>query len=265
MTRNIIPWQKWELDALTEVWPKGAMKSAREALPHRSENSIRGKAEYLGIKQEGRAKYKKQPSSEWIDAALRRAYRSSAPRLATLAKELDRTEGWLKWRAGILGIRHIADKNNRKWENEEQKILEECIERGTKISTIHRNLRQAGYYRSLTAISARIYDQKLGVNRKGWTANEVAGLFGIEMKSIINWIKKGWLSASREVGPSCDKWPDEIEERRKMYMITADNLKKFMLDYPRAWDHRRMRIEVLLDLLCGNRNGLLFSEKTYES
>lgn len=46
-----------------------------------------------------------------------------------------------------------------------------------------------------------------------------------------------------------------------MHMITADNLKKFMLSYPRALDHRRMRIEILLDLLCGNQHGFLFSAK----
>ncbi len=76
------PWEAWELDALKEAWPRGAMKAAQAALPHRGETSIRGKANALHLVMAGRAAYRKQESSEWIDAALRRAYRSSIPPLS---------------------------------------------------------------------------------------------------------------------------------------------------------------------------------------
>lgn len=47
-----------------------------------------------------------------------------------------------------------------------------------------------------------------------------------------------------------------MEERRLRYQITIPALRKFMLAHPRAWDHRRVRIEVLLDLLVGGEHGL---------
>ena len=250
------PWEAWELDALKEAWPRGAMKAAQAALPHRGENSLRGKANALHLVMAGRAAYRKQGSSEWIDAALRRAYRSSMPRLTKLAKELDRTPGWLKWRAGVLGIRRETGPYNRPWEQEEQRILEEGVEKGSPLSTIHKKLRMAGYSRSLTAIRSRIDKQGLGLSRSQWTANEVGQLLGVDSHSVSGWIQKGWLSAHRTVGPSAECWPDEIEERRKLYAITPAALRKFMRAYPRAWDHRRVRIEVLLDLLCGGDDGL---------
>ncbi len=248
-----IPWQDWEVEALKTAWPRGALKAAQAALPHRSANSLRGRAERLGLKMAGRAVYRKQPASEWIDAALRREYRNAQPNLAKLSKELDRTRGWLKWRAGVLGIRKQARPYNRRWEPEEQRILEACIDAGHGVATIHKRLHKAGYARALTAILARLNAQNLPLTRNYWTANDVAALFALEVHSVLAWIHKGWLPAKRTPGPSCC---DEIEERRQMYAITASNVRKFMLAYPHAWDHRRMRIEVLLDLLCGGEDGL---------
>lgn len=249
-------WEDWELAALREAWPTGASKAAQAVLPHRSEGSLRGKANALRLNMEGRAVYRKQPSSEWIDAALRRAYRSPHPRLKALAKELDRTQGWLKWRAGILGLRRVAELYNRRWEPEELRILETCSERGLTTSTIHEHLQKAGYSRSLTAIRIQIDKQDFNLTRQQWTANDVAKMFGVDSHSVTAWIRKGWLSATRTIGPSADCWPDEIEERHWMYAVTPAALRKFMLAYPRAWDHRRLRVEVLLDLLCGGEDGL---------
>lgn len=250
------PWHDWEIEALKEAWPLGGVKTAQEALPHRSSISIRGKADHLRLRMEGRAAYRKQPTSEWIDAALRRAYRSPTPRLAKLAQKLDRTPGWLKWRAGILGLRRQAESQNRLWNEEEQRILDDALDAGWGVSTIHTRLRKAGYHRSLTAIRTRITDQGKSFHRRHWNANEVSQLFGVDSHSVVLWIKKGWLSAKRVTGPSSDYWPDELDERRLMYAITPAHLHQFMLEYPHAWDHRRMRVEVLLDLLCGGEHGL---------
>ena len=43
---------------------------------------------------------------------------------------------------------------------------------------------------------------------------------------------------------------------RLHYQITVPALRKFLIQYPRVWDHRRVRIEVLLDLLVGGEHGL---------
>lgn len=251
MSKPPLPWEKWELDALSEAWKNGGMKAAQAALPHRTSESIRGKAGYLNVKVEGRNEYTRQESSEWIDAALKRAYRSHRPNLKKLSKELDRTVAWLKLRAGILGVRHYYE-GSRIWTSEEDKILTELIEDGNAISTIQKKIRKLGYFRSLPAIQTRVCLLKIGFNRDGWTATEVAGFFSIDIHSVLKWIDKGWLRASRKPGPSC-VIPDQIDERRKWFSIADKDISKFMLEHPHAWDHRRMKVEVLIDLLCGRK------------
>lgn len=41
-----------------------------------------------------------------------------------------------------------------------------------------------------------------------------------------------------------------------MYRITPALLRRFLLQHPARWDHRKMQKEVLLDLLCGGQEGL---------
>ncbi len=249
-------WQPWELEALKAAWAEGGVKAAQQALPHRSRNSLRGKAMVLEVRVQGREPYRKQPSSEWIDAAIRRAYRSPKPGLKKLARELGRTVGWLKWRAGVLGVRHLAELYNRRWTDVENDILREGVEAGYSVSTLQRQLKMAGFQRSLSAVVDQVGKLQLGWNRNWYTATEVGRLLGIESKSVTQWIEKGWLTAKRGVGISSALSADEMEERRLQYQITVPALRKFMVAHPRAWDHRRVRIEVLLDLLVGGEHGL---------
>lgn len=250
------PWQPWELEALQTAWAEGGAKAAQQVLPHRSYDSLRGKAFALNVQIKNRAPYLKQPSSEWIDAAIRRAYRSPRPGLKRLARELDRSVGWLKWRAGVMGVRRLAEPYNRRWTEVENDILRAGIEAGYALSTLHKQLRLAGFQRALSAIVDQVGKLQLGWNRNWYTATEVGHLLGIESKSVAQWVEKGWLVAKRGVGISSPYSADEMEERRLRYQITIPALRKFMLAHPRAWDHRRVRIEVLLDLLVGGEHGL---------
>jgi len=202
----------------------------------------------------GRAPYRKQASSEWIDAAIRRAYREPTPALKKLAREVDRKVGCLKWRAGVLGVRRVAA--HRRWTEVENDILREGIEAGRSLSTLHTHLRKAGFQRSLSAIVDHVWELQLGWNRQWYTAAEVGKLLGIDSKSVATWIEKDWLKASRGVGIASALRADELETRRLKYQITIPALRKFLVQHPRVWDHRRVRIEVLLDLLVGGEHGL---------
>lgn len=250
------PWQDWEINALKAAWPKGGLAAAQAALPQRSKNSIKGKAGALRLRVAGRMPHRRQESSEWIDAAIKRAYRQPKPELKRLARELDREVGWLKWRAGVLGVRRVAEPYNRRWTDVENDILIAGNEAGNAISTLHKQLRMAGFNRSLSAIADQVAKLQLGWNRNWYTATEVGKLMGVENKSVVLWIDKGWLTAKRGVGISSEYRAEDLEERRLKYQITIPALRKFMLALPRAWDHRRVRIEVLLDLLVGGEHGL---------
>jgi len=250
------PWAEWELEALKAAWMEGGLAAAQQALPHRSSGSLRGKAELLDVHVQGRKPYQKQPSSEWVDAAIRRAYRTPSPCLKQLSRELDRPVGWLKWRAGALGVRHLVERYNRRWTEVENDILKEGVEAGYAASTLQQQLKMAGFKRSLSAVADQVRNLRLGWNRPWYTASEIGQLLGIESKSVAQWIAKGWLKATRGVGVSSPLRADDLEERRLQYQITVPALRKFLLAHPRAWDHRRVRIEVLLDLLCGGEHGL---------
>ena len=68
-------WTDAEWAILRREWPKGGWHAVKELLPGRSYNAVRGAADRLGLHVTGRT-YCKQPTTEWIDAAIGRAYRT---------------------------------------------------------------------------------------------------------------------------------------------------------------------------------------------
>jgi hypothetical protein len=62
-------WTLEEMEALREAWPKGGMKEARKALPHRAEDALRGKAFALGLRTRDHKAYDNYGQS---DFAMRR-------------------------------------------------------------------------------------------------------------------------------------------------------------------------------------------------
>lgn len=250
-------WTRAELDLLATVYPTGGTKAAQAAFPQLTSEQIRGKIRALDLHIEGRAEYRQQASNEWIDAQIRRAYRTPQPALAKLAREMDRTVGWLKWRAGELGVRREKPAPWRKWEEAEKAIVDDGINHARSIRAIHKRLRQAGFIRSVGAINTYIYKNNLTCDRGFWCANEVAVLLGIDTKTALGLIQGGYLKTQgKSLGPTSRFEESEVAEGRQMYRITPALLRRFLLQHPARWDHRKMQKEVLLDLLCGGKEGL---------
>lgn len=246
-----LPWTAAERDALFEAWPRGGIKAARVVLPGRSDDSLKGKADALNLVIVGRKKYTRYEPSEFIDAAIKRAYLQGRPDLPALEKATGRPKGWLKYRAGVMGLRSQAvGRPECAWLAAEDAMIVAGQDQGLTVTTIHKRLRNAGHQRSLNAVSCRIQNLGLCFNRSWWTASQVAALLGMDVNSILRWIEKGWLTGTRKAGPSALVEP---EERRKMWAISQQAVRDFMLRYPEKWDHRKVRKEVLLDLLCPER------------
>lgn len=245
-----VPWTASDLAILRAEYPKGGYRAVQARLPDRSETAIRGAANREQLHVAGRT-YVKQPATEWIDAAIARAYRESprAPDVAALAKRLGRTKGWVKWRAQELGVARrgfgAEGAPGTPWTPDEDALLESLIERGLTISTIGKKLRAAGYRRSLSAVSCRVYILGLRFERDFLTASDVARLLNIDWSVVGGWIAAGHLRARRESGPSA------VEPSGKLWRIERTALRRFLIAHPRRWDHRRVRIEILLELLCG--------------
>lgn len=255
---NYRAWTADELNLLSEAWVRGGLKAARAVLPGRSDYSIKGKAESLMLRLAGRKPYERYEPSEFVDAALKRAYAKGRPDLIALSKTLQRPKGWLKYRAGILGLRNELDRHGRHWSDAEDEIVRTGQDRGLGVPAIRKRLVQAGYRRSLTAVCCRLQNLELGFNRNWWTATQVAAIFNIDIHSVLRWIDQGWLTATRKQGPSAIM---ESEERRQLWAIRPESVRDFMLRHPGKWDHRRVRKEVLLDLLCPERFNTMASKE----
>jgi len=73
----------------------------------------------------------------------------------------------------------------------------------------------------------------------------------MDSHAVLRWIDLGWLRATRQQGPGSVLNVTELQ--RVMYSVKPDDVRRFMLAHPEKWDHRRMKKEVLLDLLCPDR------------
>ena len=227
-------WQDWEINALKAAWPKGGLAAAQAALPQRSKNSIKGKARALRLRVAGRMPHRRQESSEWIDAAIKRAYRQPKPELKRLARELDREVGWLKWRAGVLGVRRVAEQPWRRWTEAEIDLLRDGIERGYALSTLHRRLRQAGFQRSLSAVADRVGEllQNIGVKQTEFGYRLVFGAHRLEAVKAL-----GWSEIQARIFPE-DTSDDEcllaeLQENRIRNDLTGAERKAFAAEVGR--------------------------------
>lgn len=248
-------WTAEEREILEREYPTGGFRAVQALLPHRTLNQIRAAAMRWQIQVAGRT-YVKQPTTEWIDAAIQRAYRTAekSPDLRALAKALGRTKGWVKWRAQVLGVQRpyagALGKPHTAWSPEEDQLLEDLLERGLTVSGIHNHFRRKGFQRSIHSILSRTYDRELGFDRAWWTARETARALNLDEGVILRWIEKGALKATRAHGPTADHKTTTATQ----WAIQRQDLRRFLTQNPHAWDHRRVRIEILLEMLCFDRS-----------
>lgn len=260
MARNWQQWSREELDTLVEEWPKGGWRHCKSVFPDRSFISVSGKANVLGLRISSRNLHRAQELTPWIEEQIREEYTTGQPNVRALASRVDRTRGWVTYQARVMGVaRMAAGAPNQTWLEEEKALLEAGLNAGYTIVQIHNRFKKAGFKRSITAILARISHQKMSIRREHYTANDVAALFGVSCsKSIVDWINKGLLKAKKVSGASA------LEKTDALWHITPQAIKTFMLTHPARWNHRIMRKEVILDLLCGGRDGLNFLGRDHD-
>jgi hypothetical protein len=234
-------------------WPQTGGRYLKTILPNRSYTMIRGFAARLGLRVENRSPRTVQPTSDWIDAAIRREYATGHPRLTPLGRQIDRKPGWIKWRAGVLGLRRPAyTEPHSAWTAAEDALLEECINAGQSIGQMHRRLHAAGYRRPMEGIRSRVWTVHGGFRREYYTASEVSTLFGVDEKLVGQWIHSGKLKARMAQGPSTAG----MMEGAGHWHVAPHAISQFMRAHVTLWDHRRMRKEVLIDFLLGENAAL---------
>lgn len=189
-------WTESEVDALTTWWVKGGVKACREHLPGKSDRSIASKAESMGLLVEGRKGMVLVNWTQFLDEQVKRAYSNPKPgAVKAAAKRLGISYGAFKNRARTIGC--VYRYYNVPWTEEENDIVAENVENGLR--RIQKKLQLAGYQRSEAAICSQKH--RLGIKANGdpdvMTAIQLARLCGVDGKTPLDWIKKGWLKAKR--------------------------------------------------------------------
>jgi hypothetical protein len=245
---RMVSWPREELDLLSKLWPKGGIKAVGDQLPRHKPSAIVAKANWLGLKVEGRKPAMAQPATEWIDAQIRRAYLNGRPRLKVLAKDTNRKIGWLKMRACWLGV------TKSRWKPEEDAIVRRIADEGASVKLILKALSDAGFKRTPGSVNRRVYHLGCCFRRDNWTAKDMADAFGVDDSVVVRWIRKGMLYATRQRGRSSRI--TKLLDENYAYDISFISVRKFMYEYPNEWDHRKMQKGIMLELLSPNAIGI---------
>lgn len=80
---------------------------------------------------------------------------------------------------------------------------------------------------------------------EGYTSSSLALLMGIDDKTVLRWISKGWLKAYRRMTDNGD--------HGHLYAIHLPQVRRFVMDNPAAVDIRKVDKLWFIDMLAGRR------------
>ena len=192
-------WTTRELEILREHFPQGGVEVCRDRLPHRSFASIYHQARIVQRLPTKVRDFsgKRWPTSAAIDAAIRAIF-TAAPRKGAInefAFAIMRPRWWVSKRAATLGLVMPRTKDPN-WSEAEIELLNTFSHHG--LSTIRRKLAARGFRRSTTAIAVKRKRLHLAIrDPQRYTANQLAGLLGVDCKTITRWIEHDGLPAGR--------------------------------------------------------------------
>lgn len=178
----------------------------------------------------------------WLDDAGRNLMQAvyGNPDYGTISESIDylmvklhaSREAVKRW-ASEMGLTHTRDDL---WSDEELAYLHEHFEQAS-VKAMAEHLG-----RSENAV--RIKARRLKYHRVGgdnYSVQSLASILGCDWKTVAGWIHRGWLKAHLDTS---------IE--KKQYSITPTEVRRFLIAYPRVYDHKRIDYTWLLDILVGN-------------
>lgn len=206
-------WTTTEIRALREAYPRGGMEAAQAAVPDRTMQAIYCKARELELQAPPQpnghrgGKKQKYVATPEIDEQIRAVYQDitgngtgKAGAVNDLARRLRLPRWWVCKRARNLGLT-VPRFKEPNWTDAEDEILGATMH--LKPTAVRSRLAKAGFRRSKTAISVR--RKRVGLKAADaefcgggfYNANRLAGLLGVDAKTVGGWIRKGWLRAKR--------------------------------------------------------------------
>lgn len=223
----------------------GGMDKCIELLSRRTRSSIYQHALKLGLKACHGGKHQYYETNDFIDNAIRQAYQKPPVKgaIQQLANRLNRPRYWVTKRATALGLITPRFKEPP-WCEQEIEILEQHGHRA--LETIQRALARQGFKRTTTAIHVK--RKRLHIDThdpNNYTAHGVATLMGVDSKTVLRWIEKLDLKASRRGTARTD------QQGGDQYQISRKNLRQWIADNATHMDLRKVDKFWFIDLMAG--------------
>lgn len=154
--------------------------------------------------------------------------------------------GLPRWKVGRYAQSQgwiAVQKKEPPWSERELRILEQSAH--CQPAVIRRHLKAMGFTRSEVGISLKRKRMRFLSNLKGQSATTLALCFGVDAKTIIRYIEKGYLqSKKRGTARTPQQGGDE-------WFIKDVAIKKFVQTYSEYVDFRKVDKIWLIDLLAG--------------
>jgi hypothetical protein len=242
-------WTNKEIATLKAVYPASGISGCIPALPGRSATSIYQHAAAEGLRAprgKSGAERQRWTSSPQVDAIITRAYQGTPTKgdIKSLARTANRPLWWICKRAAKLGLSRPRFKEPR-WADAEMEFVASNAHKDA--DAIARMLKRRGFNRTATAVSVKL--KRLGTptgknaDLNHYTANQLAGLFGVDRKGVGAWIAKGWLTADRRgTARVAEQGGDE-------YWIHRRAVRKFIIENIAAIDVRKVEKFWFVELL----------------
>ncbi len=237
-------WTGREEKLLRQYYPLGGVTACLEVLPGRTASSIYNRAGVLGLRVPG-AGGKVHERQAWettdqIDAVIIRTYQTRPTRRAVLhcAQIVGRPRWWVSKRALKLGL--VAPRfKEPAWTEAEIDLISGQAHRHPR--TLQKMLKRAGFARTEAAIVVKL--KRLGADRTDpdhLNANQLAGVMGVDRKTVAAWIARDWLKAKRRQASDLDDF----------WWIHRKDIRSFVIDNVAAVDLRKVDKFWFVDLLA---------------
>ncbi|MGD9539063.1 MAG: hypothetical protein AB7P52_17660 [Alphaproteobacteria bacterium] len=238
-------WTTREIATLREIYPTGGIQAAMAALPGRSAQAIYMRASKLGIASSiaPQGQRRRHQSSEAIDALIRRTYwaRPQKGSINRLAASLGKPRWWVTQRARRLGC-IVPRFKELPWSAEEDALLDTIAHR--RPESIAGTFRRRGYNRSPSGIASRIKRLKISTVDAGhYTARQLSIAFGVDDKTVLGWIVRGWLQARRR---GTARTPQQGGDQ---WWVSRRQVRTFVIENVGQVDFRKVDKWWLVDLL----------------
>lgn len=188
-------WTTPEVTALGQLWDEGrGLPALLVALPGRSQSAIEQKAAELQLPKASTASgIRANPE---IDELIRKSYADGGRGVVQrLSEQLGVPSWWISRRAGQLGLVKVRLKEPA-WSQEELALV---LKHGaTSAAVAHRELRLAGFDRSVGAVAAKVREVVSRTDDdEAVSARTLALKLGVDEKTVVRWIQLSGLKAAR--------------------------------------------------------------------